>query len=110
MHLPALHMSHIIAADAPLTSPISDSLPVPWDRDPALAALYDPFSLPLSGSPPSMMPGAMPSVLKAEGTESTPSPICDFRRSTMAATQPTYVLVSVHSMATTQCGNSLTLR
>ena len=51
MHLPALHMSHIIAPDAPLTSPISDSIPVPWDRDPALAALYDPFSLPLSASP-----------------------------------------------------------
>ncbi|OSC98777.1 hypothetical protein PYCCODRAFT_1447210 [Trametes coccinea BRFM310] len=63
MHLPALHMSHIIAPDAPLTSPISDSVPVPWDRDPALTALYDPFSLPLSASPPGsagIMPGALP--------------------------------------------------
>ncbi|CDO72645.1 hypothetical protein BN946_scf184985.g64 [Trametes cinnabarina] len=63
IHLPALHMSNIIAPDAPLTSPISDSLSVPWDRDPALAALYDPFSLPLSPSPPGsagIMPGALP--------------------------------------------------
>ncbi|KAH9856780.1 hypothetical protein C2E23DRAFT_721334 [Lenzites betulinus] len=72
MHLPALHMSHIIAADAPLTSPISDSLPVPWDRDPALAALYDPFSLPLSGSPPSMMPGAMPDTRKVLRSRMSP--------------------------------------
>ena len=53
-------MSHIIAADALLTSPVSESLPVPWDRDPALAALYDPFALPFSASPPSVMPGTLP--------------------------------------------------
>jgi hypothetical protein len=57
-----------------------------------------------------MIPGAMPRVLKAEGTESTPSPICDFRRSTMAATQPTYLLVSFHPMVTARRVNSLTLR
>jgi hypothetical protein len=57
-----------------------------------------------------MIPGAIPSVLKADGTESTPSPICDFRRSTMAATQPTYVFVSFHSMVTSRCVSSLTLR
>ncbi|KAI0628387.1 hypothetical protein C8Q77DRAFT_1203704 [Trametes polyzona] len=72
MHLPALHMSNIISADAPLTSPISDSLPVPWERDPALAALYDPFSLPMSASPPSMMPGAMPDTRKVLRSRMTP--------------------------------------
>ncbi|KAH9888464.1 hypothetical protein C8Q73DRAFT_655547 [Cubamyces lactineus] len=72
MHLPALHMSHIIAPDAPLTSPISDSIPVPWDRDPALAALYDPFSLPLSASPPGVMPGAMPDTRKVLRSRMSP--------------------------------------
>ena len=72
MHLPALHMSNIIAADAPLTSPISESLPVPWDRDPALASLYDPFSLPLSASPPSTMPGTLPDTRKVLKGRSTP--------------------------------------
>ncbi|KAI0365938.1 hypothetical protein BV20DRAFT_1056078 [Pilatotrama ljubarskyi] len=73
-HLPALHMSHLIAPDAPLTSPISDSLSVPWDRDPALTALYDPFSLPLSASPPGsgMMPGAMPDTRKVLRSRMTP--------------------------------------
>lgn len=75
IHLPALAMSQFIA-DAPLTSPISDSLAVPWDRDPALAALYDPFSLPLSS--PSM-PGTMPDtrkVLKGRMTPDVPSEQC----------------------------------
>ncbi|TBU54112.1 hypothetical protein BD310DRAFT_105877 [Dichomitus squalens] len=72
IHLPALHMSNIIAADAPLTSPISESLPVPWDRDPALAALYDPFSLPLSASPPTVMPGTLPDTRKVLKGRSTP--------------------------------------
>lgn len=75
IHLPALHMSNIIAADAPLTSPISESLPVPWDRDPALAALYDPFSLPT----PAVMPGALPDtrkVLKGRMTPDVPSEQC----------------------------------
>ena len=72
IHLPALHMSNFIAADAPLTSPISESLPVPWDRDPALAALYDPFSLPLSASPPSTMPGTLPDTRKVLKGRSTP--------------------------------------
>ncbi|KAI0644895.1 hypothetical protein C8Q79DRAFT_911879 [Trametes meyenii] len=71
MHLPALHMSHIIAADAPLTSPISDSLSVPWDRDPALAALYDPFSLQLSTSS-SMLLGAMPDTRKVLRSRMSP--------------------------------------
>ena len=65
-------MSHIIAADALLTSPVSESLPVPWDRDPALAALYDPFSLPLSASPPSTMPGTLPDTRKVLKGRSTP--------------------------------------
>ena len=96
MHLPALHMSNIIAADAPLTSPIADALAVPWDRDPALAALYDPFSLPMSTSPPSShMPGAMPDtrkVLKGRMTPDVPSDQClpthqvfDFVPGTMSA-------------------------
>ena len=75
IHLPALHMSNIIAADAPLTSPISESLSVPWDRDPALAALYDPFSLPT----PALMPGALPDtrkVLKGRMTPDVPSEQC----------------------------------
>ncbi|RPD58158.1 hypothetical protein L227DRAFT_587324 [Lentinus tigrinus ALCF2SS1-6] len=75
IHLPALHMSNIIAADAPFTSPLSESLPVPWDRDPALAALYDPFSLPA----PSVMPGALPDtrkVLKGRMTPDVPSEQC----------------------------------
>ncbi|KAI0359264.1 hypothetical protein OH77DRAFT_1570508 [Trametes cingulata] len=74
-HLPALHMSHLIAPDAPLTSPVSDSLAVPWDRDPALAALYDPFSLPLSASPPGhgmLMPGALPDTRKVLRSRMTP--------------------------------------
>ncbi|KAI1786617.1 hypothetical protein LXA43DRAFT_49216 [Ganoderma leucocontextum] len=72
IHLPALHMSHIIAADAPLTSPVSESLSVPWDREPALAALYDPFSLPFSASPPSAMPGALPETRRALKGRMTP--------------------------------------
>lgn len=44
-----------------------------------------------------MIPGAMPRVLKAAGTESTPRPICDFKRRTIAATQPTYMIVSFGS-------------
>ena len=73
MNLPALHLSNIVAADAPLTSPIADALAVPWDRDPALAALYDPFSLPLAGSPPAgLMPGALPEPLKALKGRTTP--------------------------------------
>ena len=85
-HLPALHMSMstILAADAPLTSPIADALAVPWDRDPALAALYDPFSLPMAGSPPTSsgsMPGALPlpeprKVLKGRMTPDAPSEQC----------------------------------
>ncbi|KAI0919323.1 hypothetical protein AcV5_002274 [Taiwanofungus camphoratus] len=35
-HVPALHMSHIIASDAPLSSPLSDA--TPWDHP----ALYSP--------------------------------------------------------------------
>ena len=95
IHLPALHMSNIIAADAPLTSPISESLPVPWDRDPALAALYDPFSLPLA-SPP--MPGTLPDtrkVLKGRMTPDVPSEQClpthqvfDFVPGSMAVSSP----------------------
>ncbi|KAI0753508.1 hypothetical protein C8Q80DRAFT_1118612 [Daedaleopsis nitida] len=76
LHLP-LHMSSFIAADAPLTSPISDSLPVPWDRDPGLASLYDPFSLPFSSSPP--MPGTLTDtrrVLKGRMTPDAPSEQC----------------------------------
>ena len=73
-------MSNIIAADAPLTSPISDALTVPWDRDPALAALYDPFALPLSATPQSsVMPGALPDtrkVLKGRMTPDAPSEQC----------------------------------
>ena len=80
IHLPALHMSNFIAADAPLTSPISDALTVPWDRDPALAALYDPFALPLAASPQSsVMPGALPDtrkVLKGRTTPDAPSEQC----------------------------------
>ncbi|KAI0764337.1 hypothetical protein BD413DRAFT_606300 [Trametes elegans] len=81
MSLPALHMSHIIAADAPLTSPISDSLAAPWERDPALSALYDPFSLPLAASSTGIMhiPGAMPDtrkVLKGRMTPDEPSEQC----------------------------------
>ncbi|KAI0705320.1 hypothetical protein C8T65DRAFT_577756 [Cerioporus squamosus] len=75
IHLPALHMSNIIAADAPLTSPLSESLPVPWDRDPALAALYDPFSLPA----PAVMPGSLPDtrkVLKGRMSPDVPSEQC----------------------------------
>ncbi|KAI0667075.1 hypothetical protein C8Q78DRAFT_983015 [Trametes maxima] len=75
-HLPALHMSHIIAADAPLTSPISDSLSVPWDRDPALAALYDPFSLQLSTSP-SMVLGAMPDTRKVLRSRMSPDEVVE---------------------------------
>ncbi|KAH9925930.1 uncharacterized protein BXZ73DRAFT_49688 [Epithele typhae] len=66
--LPALHMSHIIAADAPLTSPISESLTVPWDRDPALAALYDPFALPA----PSSLAAAVPDSRLALKGRATP--------------------------------------
>ncbi|RDX47489.1 hypothetical protein OH76DRAFT_1405819 [Lentinus brumalis] len=75
IHLPALHMSSFIAADAPLTSPLSESLPVPWDRDPALAALYDPFSLPA----PAIMPGSLPDtrkMLKGRMTPDVPSEQC----------------------------------
>ncbi len=72
IHLPALHMSHIIAADAPLTSPVAESLSVPWDRDPAFAALYDPFSLPFSASPSSVMPGTMPDTRKVLKCRLTP--------------------------------------
>lgn len=77
MHLPALHMSHIIAAGAPLTSPISDSLPVPWLRDPALAALYDPLSLPLSASPPGMITRAMSDTRKAFSSHITPDEVVE---------------------------------
>ena len=72
IHLPALHMSHIIAPDAPLTSPVSESLSVAWDRDPALAALYDPFSFPSSVSPPSVMPGTLPDTRKVLKGRLTP--------------------------------------
>ena len=43
----------------------------------------------------------MPRVLKAAGTESTPRPICDFKRRTIAATQPTYMFVSFGSKSYT---------
>jgi len=43
----------------------------------------------------------MPKVLKAAGTESTPRPICDFKRRTIAATQPTYMSVSFGSKSYT---------
>lgn len=49
-NLPPLHMSNIIAADAPLTSPISDAQPVSWDSlfDLALATAPPTASLPNS--------------------------------------------------------------
>lgn len=72
IHLPALHMSHIIAPDALLTSPVSESLSVAWDRDPALSALYDPFSFPSSASPSSVMPGTLPDTRKVLKGRLTP--------------------------------------
>lgn len=104
--VPALRMSHIIASDAPISSPISDS--APWDPQNLLSPTLDSFTLPYHASPnqqtmhtvtqPPSPPLSVRSMTSNASTHNVASPVPMLKSRSSPAADPEQLCVPTHQL------------